>query len=757
VAGSNITLRGGTHIRMAGAACFPFSDDPIDVPDPGLDDPHGPLVLHHDDPDAADAVLEPLEARVLMSVALDDDGWTVVTPAADSRIVYVSSSGGSDGNTGLSSASPVKTLAKAVSLVRDDSADQLLLKRGDAWEGGFGYWRKSGRSEQQPILISAYGVGDRPLIETGTGTGITIGAVSAQSVSHVSIVGLHFYADGRDPSVAGYDKFAQAYAVNVIAGGSDLLVEDVRAEWYMTNIGIVPYYGKMHDVTIRRSVLTDAYADSSLKLHPQGLFADGVQGLTVTGNVFDHNGWAAGVPGAEPTMYNHNMYITATNSGVVVRNNISANAGSHGLQARAGGIITGNLFINNPIGMSYGLVNGGGDVKLGGVFGEVSDNVFVGGRDIDGAARGIGLEIANVKGGTNTAVRRNVFTSYTAGWAPAIMLTSGTATNGANAVGLNGLTVVDNVVFHWKQGLSVQSGMGPGAAESWKKLTDVRLTGNQFVDLTGAALVNIANLTVDNVGTPGAKTVATKTFADPDRTVATYNQSLGGTATSWQFLNNARQQAKGDFDVRYTAAAAANYVRAGFGMAAIPGTVAVTPTPTPGPTPTPTPTPVPTPTPPPVVASPAPTPTPPPAPPPVVQTPAPTPTAPPVVEEDKPVAKRDAAAYVKAVSLTSTKRVQRLVVKFSRDVGATIDLHDLTVLGANGQAVSLDAASFSYNAKKRTAEWVMSADPAARLAKGQYTLTLAAAGIADAQGHALDGNRDRRGGDDWVRVVKVKR
>src|SRR4051794_40288333 len=113
---------------------------------------------------------EQLEGRLLRSVARDSDGWTVVTPASDTRVVYVSNSQGNDANSGLSAGSPVKTLAKAQSLVRDGSADWLLLKRGDTFES-FGQWKKRGRSASEPVYIAAYGTGARPQINSATGPG----------------------------------------------------------------------------------------------------------------------------------------------------------------------------------------------------------------------------------------------------------------------------------------------------------------------------------------------------------------------------------------------------------------------------------------------------------------------------------------------------------------------------------------------------------------------------------------------------------
>src|SRR6185503_11767786 len=107
--------------------------------------------------------MQPLEDRRLFSMSVDAQGWTNVAPIADSRVVYVSSSLGSDTNNGLSPDSPVKTVAKGRSMLRNNSPDWLLLKRGDVWFERYGLLNVSGRSAQEPILISAYGAGDRPV------------------------------------------------------------------------------------------------------------------------------------------------------------------------------------------------------------------------------------------------------------------------------------------------------------------------------------------------------------------------------------------------------------------------------------------------------------------------------------------------------------------------------------------------------------------------------------------------------------------
>src|SRR4051794_32464650 len=74
-------------------------------------------------------MMESVEPRQMLSVSTNAAGWTIITPAADSHVIYVSTSQGSDQNNGLSQGSPVRTIAKAGSLMRDGSADEMLLRR----------------------------------------------------------------------------------------------------------------------------------------------------------------------------------------------------------------------------------------------------------------------------------------------------------------------------------------------------------------------------------------------------------------------------------------------------------------------------------------------------------------------------------------------------------------------------------------------------------------------------------------------------
>src|SRR3954462_5008328 len=116
----------------------------------------GPRASHRTTASAA-RPFESLEGRVMMSVSQDASGFTVIGPSADSKVIYVSSSQGNDGNAGTSVNAPVKTIAKGKSLLRNGMPDQMLLKKGDAWYESIGTGGLSGRAADEPMVIGSYG------------------------------------------------------------------------------------------------------------------------------------------------------------------------------------------------------------------------------------------------------------------------------------------------------------------------------------------------------------------------------------------------------------------------------------------------------------------------------------------------------------------------------------------------------------------------------------------------------------------------
>ena len=78
------------------------------------------------------------------------------------------------------------------------------------------------------------------------------------------------------------------------------------------------YWGEIQDISVRRNVIIDSWATTQ---HSEGMYALGVDGLTLDGNFFDHNGYNNQIPGATPTWYNRDCYLSSTNTNCVIEDN----------------------------------------------------------------------------------------------------------------------------------------------------------------------------------------------------------------------------------------------------------------------------------------------------------------------------------------------------------------------------------------------------------------------------------------------------
>lgn len=533
--------------------------------------------------------LEGLENRRLLSVSIDDAGWTTVGPSSDTRVVYVSSSTGSDTNSGLSESAAVASVAKAKSLVRAGMPDHLLLKRGDVWTESFGTWNKSGRSASEPMLIGTYGTAAaRPTLRTGTVNGFD---TNGAAVSHFVMQGIAFHAHTRDPGFTSSYSSAVNNGLRFVGSSAGALIEDCSFDSYASNVSIDDWNGSLNNIRFHRNVVTDAWSVDKA----QGLYADGVNGLTLEENIFDHNGWNPAATGGEPDIYSHNIYLNTLNTNVVVKDNVISNAASHGLQARAGGQITGNLFLRNPIHMSFGHVNGS-PAKAGGVFGAIDGNVFLESRDINGSKRGWAIEIGNTKAGGNTAIRNNVIASDTQSASAAIRFDVGSGvTNASETVGINDVTVEKNIVYRWFRSIGthdafVNGGTGQYAyndvivrnndfqmALDSKHIThthafsaaDSQWSGNRYSDdssTSGWFQLQYATTSLDSWRSKVEPTAINEQakYVDPTRSIDSYMASLGGPASMDSFLEAARGQSVSSWRQVLTASDAVAYVRGGF-------------------------------------------------------------------------------------------------------------------------------------------------------------------------------------------------
>jgi Carbohydrate binding module (family 6) len=129
----------------------------------------------------------------------------------------------------------------------------------------------------------------------------------------------------------------------------------------------------------------------------------------------------------------------------------------------------------------------------------------------------------------------------------------------------------------------VESGQKPGGT-GLTAFNRVTFTGNEFENLSGPALKHRDPIYTSqekwsgdayfNTGgwTSGGKAVPMDTaplskpfpFANPSRTIESYNQSIGNAASIGDFLTHVRLQSKQTWNTRYDASAVVGYITQGF-------------------------------------------------------------------------------------------------------------------------------------------------------------------------------------------------
>lgn len=334
-----------------------------------------------------DTVTSVAATVVVRNLPFDAEGWTVPTPSPDSRVVYVSSSEGNDSNDGLTPATPKATIAAGDALIRDGFPDHLLLKCGDTFTPAastvMGRW-KNGRSAAEPLVMSCYGTGARPVIK------ITDKFIdhNGQVRNYQAFIGLEIYKSNSDPASPDFTNTSGAEGFRLVGGGDSILIEDCRVRFASITIqtfGGTPYT----NVRLARNIVLDAWVKDSYITEGagiQGLYMSGVDGYVLEENFFDHNGWNETVPNAGANQYNHNIYIQYDNhGGGLVRGNIITRGAAHGIQARSGGIVERNLFVLNAVALNVGGVAVPTHPDVQAFPNAALDNVVLNGRLMDPA------------------------------------------------------------------------------------------------------------------------------------------------------------------------------------------------------------------------------------------------------------------------------------------------------------------------------------------------------------------------------------
>jgi hypothetical protein len=518
---------------------------------------------------------DPTEAALSRN---QEAGWTTFDPSRDSLRIYVSTSG-NDENDGRSPGRAVKSLSRGASLVRDGENDFLLLKRGDTWRGEHLGAFKIGKGPQRPIVIASYGPSTvRPRIE-----------VDQHFINHgggdqsfLALVGLEIVAYRKLPKDPKFDGLTGG-GLRFIGGGQGVLIEDClfrHAEIALQSFETFVYRG----VEVRRNVLERAYSSGTCnqnpRYRPSGIFAHHVEGFLIEENLFDHNGWNADeVPEACATMYNHNLYLSA--SDLVIRGNVFTRASSMALKLRADKsaemqrlVIEDNLMADGEIGISIG-----GNAKDPYRFTNVviKNNVLSQIGLGNPTQRGLAWFL-DVQDNDDLLVEGNLFVSQP--W----------FTN-AYGLKLSGVSqrriVVRSNTFYGLRGPSLWT-INPGGWDSVAvenntvvdttrtpcvvdhrgTFATVKYQGNRYalsgpeqfcVDGNPQSLAAWRKLSGEATAVPGPSK-----FQDPERNVASYAASLGFGRSLEAFVAEARKQSRFDYRPALGARAVNAYIRAGF-------------------------------------------------------------------------------------------------------------------------------------------------------------------------------------------------
>lgn len=316
----------------------------------------------------------------------DENGWSILTPSEDSRLIYVSSSSGNNDSAkiyALSSADvgddpyhpagdikPFKTIEAALGELRAGYPDYILLKNGETWEPEGTIHLTKGRSLDERMVLTTYGSDtERPTVKNC--------GVNFDDADFSAVIGIHFVASRRNPSSAdfvGFDNDPKTSGFNALGGYGNsitqgILIEDCHFDWFRGNvIQSSPDHGGeiLTEIIVRRNIITNNYSTDS---HSQGLYTSHVS-MLLEENIFDHNGWyKQGSSNAQDegmaTMFNHDTYFTDTRN-TIFRKNLFLRPSSIGTKFTSNSsndtneinawniLLDNNLYIEGEVAISMG-------------------------------------------------------------------------------------------------------------------------------------------------------------------------------------------------------------------------------------------------------------------------------------------------------------------------------------------------------------------------------------------------------------------
>ena len=546
----------------------------------------------------------------------DEEGWSIMTPSEDSRLIYVSSSIGDDetaefyaprdivsvDDPGL--IKPFKTIEAANLNARDGYADWILLRRGDTWEVHDNIQLKIGRSEAERSVITSYGLGgERPMVKSDANETFRIWSYRR----YIAITDIAFYAYKRDPAsidFSGWGHVTESTAIRMYSPKEStmgtILLEGNDFNYFSKGITINGG-GDVLDVVIRRNTIRNSYSENS---HSQGIYASHVS-MLLEENIFDHNGWYKQQVGTgnekeegQANMFNHNTYISDSFNTKFIRNiflrsssiqnkwTANSESGSNIDSIKSHDLwIEDNVYVGGEIGISAG---GNTDYDTGPRWKDITiiNNVMLAiGRDqptnrtlgwnIDATDWDTGLICGNYILHTDNPQVSNLLGIRLNGHSNDVTITENTI-HGLIAPGPSSKTGAISINSSPKVNINISknniqlnnSNMRVLIAD---RIDSIAFEGNQYYSsLDTAEWFRSQGISYDlegwrRVSGDSDSTVAQDSFLKPKRTFETYLSSIGLTESIDDFVGQAVSQSKDTWNRDFTAKSVLDYIREGYG------------------------------------------------------------------------------------------------------------------------------------------------------------------------------------------------
>ncbi len=397
---------------------------------------------------------------------VDRDGWTIIEPSSDSRIIYVSESEGDDKlaeyykmdelnsddprKPDLSdNIKPFRTISAALNKARDGYPDWVLFKKGDVWNGEYEpddiddpntsciRIDNSGRSLEESRVISSYGYGkskERPKLNF-----YCLRFHFSIDVSHVIFAGLDFH-----------------HFRAVVSNPKNILVEDCNTHRMERAYDYI--FQGLRNLELRRNIIATSRPD---QLPNATAYFSNNRGLLLEENRL-HNFLGKET---ENVYDQRNMfYIQRNNSDVGFYRNIVTDSLRHGAQVRPGGIVLENIFARHQHPLFVGPFKSGEKYRDGNI---VRDNVVLESRPRNPNNwpwhGGFGFEIHSYASEYNHEISNNII--FIPDDVDSGVFGIRIGAYGNDNIGMYNTTIENNIIYNWPRSI-YESVTGEGVIDN---------------------------------------------------------------------------------------------------------------------------------------------------------------------------------------------------------------------------------------------------------------------------------------------------